>query len=585
MEKRDKKSPTTNNDTSIIDNAQKNDTIPFVTHGQDNMDKEKISQLLSVDGWENYKNELIRICFECWEVNETQERVNNCVECDFITSGLEIQTTTPLFPERRNVGFEPKAILDNVVIPKELQNKECVDGSDRLFKSKHEDGTVVQWFSKVLNNSIDWKADENGLKTVNIKRNKRAQKKEANTFSFYKHVSDQVKRKKDLPPCTLERFTSCVPENQREYNEWTDSSEKIETHDPNVDDVTSRNDEENSDQISRDGITEASCSNAFGYSSDPEVRWMDDKVKKLVESLKEKDRPATSSIAGTTEFGPSNRLKCFLKNAFRADQNDLRALDDYTNYVNENVRAWQTLSRCLEDVRRRGERFNVETTAGDDDFPAKDTTARTAITYRFREGVDHCGETIITTDDDCDGTAGKRRRKKLFNLLNKTAKWMGAAVPDGRTNRTDGARNGGDALSVDRRCSGAGGTRPVRRSRSDTDVPAAGKLAGTVSAVVADTGACRGEPRDARRFRAAVARLEYVGSAFGARRRLPGLKTLCRVDVLAGLERSAEAVDLFVSAALPLSDEPDLMARRAEAAYDWTFFCHLCMRRHSYDDV
>jgi len=613
MEKRDKKSPTSNNGTSIIDNAQdnvqKNDTIPFEIHAQDNIVKEKISQLLSVDGWENYKKELIRLCFEYWEVNETQEQVTNGLECDFKMSGLEIQTT-PLFPERRNIDFEPKATLDNVIIPKGLQNEECVDGSDNFLKSKHEDGTVIQWFSKVLNNNIDWKANENGLKTVNIKRNKRAQKKKANKFSFYKHMSNQVKRKKHSPPCTLERFTSCVPENQWEHKEWVDSSEKIKTHDPNVDD-TSHNDEENSDEISCDGTRDVRCNDTFEYSSDVEVHQMEEKVKKLVESLREKDRPTTSSTAGTanehtTKFGSSNKLKCFFKNAFRTDQNDLCTLDEYTNYVNENMRAWQTLSRCLEDVRRRAERFNIETAAND--FPAEDTTTtRTAITYRFCEGRDHCGEKITTDDcDDGHGT-GKRSRKKFFNLLNKTAKRTAAAVAErnaaprdgGTTNRTDdgmnAVRNGGDALTVDRRCSGDRGTRPVRKSRSDTDLPATVRRperAGTVSAVVADRGprdggARHGEPCDARQrcFRAAVARLEYVGSAFGTRRRLPGLKTLCRVDVLASLGRSAEAVDLFVSAALPLSDDPDLMARRAEAAYDWTFFCHLCMWRHSYKDV
>ncbi|CAI6345473.1 unnamed protein product [Macrosiphum euphorbiae] len=84
-------------------------------------------------------------------------------------------------------------------------------------------------------------------------------------------------------------------------------------------------------------------------------------------------------------------------------------------------------------------------------------------------------------------------------------------------------------------------------------------------------------------FQTAVARLEYVGSTFNEQCRLDGLKTLCKVDVLAGFGYSAEAVDLFVST-LPLSMNPDLMIRKAEAAYDWRFFCHLSMWRYSYKD-
>lgn len=81
-----------------------------------------------------------------------------------------------------------------------------------------------------------------------------------------------------------------------------------------------------------------------------------------------------------------------------------------------------------------------------------------------------------------------------------------------------------------------------------------------------------------------MARLEYVGAALREQCRSTGLKTLCWVDALAGFGRPAEAVRLFVSSALPLSDVPDLMVRRAEAAYDWRFFCHLSMWRHSYED-
>lgn len=85
-------------------------------------------------------------------------------------------------------------------------------------------------------------------------------------------------------------------------------------------------------------------------------------------------------------------------------------------------------------------------------------------------------------------------------------------------------------------------------------------------------------------FQTVVARLEYVGSTFRESRRLAGLKALCKVDVLAGFGHPAEAVDIFVQSALPLSDNPDLMIRKAEAAYDWKFFCHLSMWRHSYKE-
>lgn len=89
-----------------IDNndvQNKNDAGPFDTGGL--TASEKKSQLLSLDGWENYQKELIRLCFECWEVNETQERVNNnSVESDLEIDGSDIQQGTCFQKEETSVS-------------------------------------------------------------------------------------------------------------------------------------------------------------------------------------------------------------------------------------------------------------------------------------------------------------------------------------------------------------------------------------------------------------------------------------------------------------------------------------------------
>jgi len=662
MKKCNKELLISKNNTHVVDNnVQKNDKIPFELDIQENMVNEKKLQLLSLEGWENYQKELIRLCFEYWEVNETQEQVNDSLKSDLEISSSEIQTI-PLFPERKNFDFKSKATLDNVIVLKRLQNEEYVDSNDHLSENKHEDNTIIQC-SKDLNKSIDWKTNENCLKIINIKENKRAQKKKVNKISFYKHMSNRMKRKRHLQPCTFDTSTSSISENLWKCEEWVESLENIKKHNPYIDD-TSDNIEDDSDEISCDELTALSYNNTFEYSLDIEVNQMEKKVKKLVESLKEKNRPSTSGYTGilnehTIKFGSSNKLKCFFKNAFRVNQNefDPHTLNDYTKYVNENIHAWQTLSRCLEDVRRR-ERFNIETAANN--LPPEDTTT---IKYKLCEKRNHFSdnEKIMTDDyvDDgnnycyyhpgltakirqfnedydsggCCGT-GKRRKKKLFNLLNKTTKNVIGATDtrlrpnvternavlrngDGvRTNRIDDDcnenniihNNDHDVLSVDRfyvNKKTRSEQRSIRRSWSDTDLSAMQRIEydGKVAMKFAETLQLltvvedRDDRRDSRTcceqlwkarqkcFQTAVARLEYVGSTFDERCRLTGLKTLCKVDVLAGLGHSAEAVDLFVSAVLPFSNNPDLMIHKAEAAYDWKFFCHLCMWRHSYKDI
>lgn len=238
-------------------------------------------------------------------------------------------------------------------------------------KSKLEDGTVVQWFSEVLDSDVDWKANENCLKKTAVnttadastaKENERRQKKKANKFSFYKHyVSNRVKGRKCLQLCESADLWECK-------EKWVDSVEKNQK----------RNEMDATGGISEENLEAMSCcdnNSAFEYSLDVQVvHEMEEKVKKLVESLKDKKRDVYGngvSVAKqrntTIKFGSSNKLKCFLKNVFRTNRNefDLRALDDdhRSKHDDETVHTWHKWSRCLHNVVRRRERFNEVETA------------------------------------------------------------------------------------------------------------------------------------------------------------------------------------------------------------------------------
>lgn len=182
----------------------------------------------------------------------------------------------------------------------------------------------------------------------------------------------------------------------------------------------------------------------------------------------------------------------------------------------------------------------------------------------FRSGGTRPHRPSEDGDGDTSAAAGGLAECKLFNkLLNRRAK----APADGRRPRH------GDRVRP---------SAAVRKCLSDTDLPRAAAAAAASAAEAADGDRPgRGDERR-ERFRTAVARLQYVGGAFKGPCRPACLKMLCEVDVLAGSGRSAEAVRLFVST-LTFSDDPELTIRKAEAAYDWRFFCHLFMWRYSYE--
>lgn len=585
MEKCSKKSITSNNETCNVENKVNG---PFRLKVDNEIDIKK-SQLLSLDGWENYQKELIRLCFEFWEVNETQKRVNSSD-----ANTMEIQTPLSLFANE-NVGFETKTTTDNVLVSGE--NKETINEvNDDIFKSKRDNDypTVVRRFFKALNNDGNCnttRVNEHCSKMFDADVNKQNRKKKLKTFSFYKHTSkrDKAKNNNIQPSFAFNKSSSLIGEDLWKCKKWLDSVEKIKNRPPGHSTTADINDDNIEANSSRVNYDEKINNNKFMYSLDViEARRMEQKVKKLIKSLKEKDRllyASGSGINGQTpcKFGPSNKFLDFFKNAFSGNQNELdaRVLDDYATYINEKLYRWRGLLDCLDDIRRRDERRKIETADHPED----------AIRYRFSEKMERFGSSTTTRvhprdknakiSVGCNGEPAdnhqqqhqKKAEKTFFNALDKAA-----------------GRDGGRKPAATR-----------RRSLSETDVAAAtARICGrgswsTASTTPPATADCyyycgqddgRGMLREERheRFQTTVARLEYVGSTFGEQCRLAGLKILCKVDVLAEFGYSAEAVDLFVSDVLPLSNNPERMIRKAEAAYDWKFFCHLSMWRHSYKD-
>ncbi|VVC28916.1 Hypothetical protein CINCED_3A014042 [Cinara cedri] len=615
MEKYDTQSLTSNNYTNKIENnvnnnIRKHDPFKFEV---DSKIEVKKSQLLSLDGWENYQKELIRLCFEFWEVNETQKRVNS-LESNF-------ETPLSLFEKENIIGFETETTRDNVLISGEFQKKETFNKvNDYSLKSKNNVDPLIQHISEVVTNDSDCTTNEYCSTILDTEGNKRTRKKKLKNLSFYKHMNKHEKPNKKIQSFAFDKSASSVGEDLWKCKKWLDSVEKIKNHhNPSMDPINN-NIGENSNQVN---YKEKIINNKYNmYPLDIEARQMEQKVKKLIKSLKEKDRLLMSIGINeqSPKFGPSNKFIDFFKNAFRGNQNelDIQVLEDYTTYINQKLNKWQGLLHCLEDIKHRESR-KIKTTD-----PQEDT-----IKYRFTEKRDSFNNTRANSDDYGDKhlkfveinsgrvneTASKQKTKKMFfNLLNKTRSTVDVCAVVKRTERIEGDavratvfRYRRDTEHVDR--DGDDGGRKsagrIRRCLSDTDLVATARngggrrtalktpWGGSTMMDVEDGyyyncgenkvhGGIREERHEC--FQTAVARLEYVGSTFKEQCRLAGLKVLCKVDVLAEFGYSAEAVDLFVSAALPLSDNPDLMIRKAEAAYDWRFFCHLSMWRHSYKD-
>lgn len=610
------------NDTSSIDSIVTENTpicsvIPLDSD-IDNKIKLNNSQLLSTDGWDNYQKELIQLCFEFWEVNETQVKVNNSLESDSVS---ELQTPSSLFADsyhKNIIKFESKATIDNVIVSDKVQNKECSEINDNSLISKYEDDPGIQEFSKAINNNIDMKTNENSSIILDNRINKRTKKK-LKTFSFYKNTSKHVKLSKKVQPFIFDGYTSCTLEDLWKYKKWLDSVEKVKKCNPDIE-IKDGNIKENkySDKIN-------DCNT---YSLDFEAKEMEQKVRKLIKSLNEKDK-LFSSIGineQSTKFGSSNKFKYFFKNVFRGTQNefDTQILDDYTKFINHKLHTWQSLLNCLEDIRQRK---SSKIKMCD---PLEDS-----IKYRFSEinyqdfkvtvDYDDKNSKFIEINDNFSET-GKLKKNKFLKLLNKTKSTVDMRTSVKRTterNSIDSIRMNnyrctsnttidGKILKIDTEILSMNKNQKfsgqIRKSLSDTDLLVMasnhdklkqignktkrinGKKIITETSMTDEEcnlrwGGATRELWEERQecFQTAVARLEYVGSTFNEQCRLDGLKTLCKVDVLAGFGYSAEAVDLFVST-LPLSMNPDLMIRKAEAAYDWRFFCHLSMWRYSYKD-
>jgi len=607
--------------TPPIDNSITDGNTPtcsLTSHALDDDNEVKLhnSQLLSTDGWESYQKELIQLCFEFWEVNETQVKVNNSLQPDSVN---ELQTPSSLFSDsyhKNGIGFDSEATIDNVISYK-VQNKACAEINDDSLISKYEDDPDIQEFSKTINNNMDGKTNENSSTIAD----NRVRKKNKKKIYFYKNTSKQIKPFKNLQPLTFDGYGSCTLEDLWKFKKWLDSVDKVKEYNPDMG-IIDNNIKENtySDKVN----------NCNTYPLNFEAKEMEQKVRKLIKSLNDKDK-LFSSIGineQSTRFGSSNKLKYFFKNAFRGTQNefDTQILDDYTKFINHKLHTWQTLLNCLEDIKQRK---SSKIKMCD---PLEDT-----IKYRFSEVNYH---DLKVTDDYDDNNfkfvevndnfneIGKLKKNKFFKLLNKTKSSIDMRTLVKRTTDRNSTVNirmnhsqcttnvaiDSKILKMDAEILSMIKNRKslakIRKSLSDTDLLVMAsdynkklkqidnkttstneKKKKITERLIADEEYnCRwdGVTRELWEerqecFQTAVARLEYVGSTFNEQGRLDGLKTLCKVDVLAGFGYSAEAVDLFVSI-LPLSKNPDIMIQKAEAAYDWRFFCHLSMWRYSYKD-
>lgn len=616
MEKCDDKSLTSNNhnNNNTPRNTEKCEIIPIEGHDKDKIWK---SQLLSSDGWKNYQKGLIRSCFELWEVNETQQfQVNNrCLKLDLpnVSEIQTIQTPLSLFENENNeeivIDLNSNRTLNNATNSESLRKKEeYVNIIDQPSKSKH------------------------GNK--GNKENKRIQK--LKKFSFCKHTRKQTKSNEKVQCLSFDRYASYSSDDVWAYTIWSESVEKMKGHKLRINKTKGNIENNNSNGVKCD-ITN---NDDTTYYLDIEAEQMEQKVRKLIKSLKEKNKSCANIDANERASkcrSSRSRLKYFFKSAFRGNQNhefDRQLLDDYTKYINRKLHTWETLLHCLNDIRQREQCCSTNACSNH----SEDT-----IKYRFSEhgrnekAMDDCdGDDnfkCVEINDGFGGTAGKLKNNKFFRLLGRTKSTM-----DMRATVKLPKQNGAADCSIrgvnlrwpsyqqidehfdvckllGTNCCSGRDLRPgrIRKSLSDSDLPTSGSRTadydgrppyGYKATRISDgrraltpemlmvhdedtrhwQDMARGlweEQHEA--FQTVMARLEYVGSTFPEQSRLAGLKTLCKVDVLAGLGRSSEAVDLFVST-LPLSNDPDLMIRKAKAAYDWKFYCHLSVWRHSYKD-
>lgn len=624
MEEVDKRSSTSSNDYFVKSGnkteVQNYDSISPKLEVINKAEVKKL-QLLTLDGWENYQKDLIRLCFEFWEVNETQSQINS-ISSDLNINNLEIQMPSSLFAEKTNnsESHASKATLDHIINSKTLPIKE----NNQIIKRKQKESPVFQQKLKVINNNTDRKTNESCSDIIDIRKNKRSQEKKLKTFSLYKQMS-KVKPSKTFQSFTFDRSASCSLEDLWKYKNWLDSVEKIKKHEP-IKDITI----DNSDKINYHGKDDNNT--PLENVLDVEAKQMEQKVRKLIKSLKEKDKlfPGIGRVNDQiTKSGSSNKFKYFFKNVFRGNQNeiDLHLLDEYTKYAKQKLLTWQTLLNCLEDIRQRESGQSKVTNISEDNIKYKFSEKKEHNDKKISEEFDENNYKFIVIDNGSPETRNKKK-KKFFKLRSKTKnsmdmrtatvkrierKNMGNIVMnDGylhwTSNKFDGNTNSKFLLgwNAENRIA----SYQFRRSLSDTDLMTMAsanfdersRRCTTLTrfgwkTLNSETTNGKNHPYHGENvayvdlweerqecFQTAVARLEYVGSTLKDQCRLAGLKTLCKVDVLAGFGHSAEAVDLFLST-LPMSKNPELMIRKAEAAYDWKFFCHLSMWRHSYKEL
>lgn len=609
MEKYVDKSFTSNNFNYVIDNnvpssIEKFEIIPIESNSYN---RAKKSQLLSPDGWANYQKELIQSCFKCWEVNETQFQVDKSGLKADLTNDSELQTPLSLFANENNQEIinncNSNRTLNNAIDSESLQTKECIDIIDHSSKSKQKGHNDLK-----INDSV-----------VDNRGNKRVPRKKIKKFSFYKHTNKQIKSNEEVQSLSFDRYASYTSDDVWAYKIWLESVEKNKNHKLNVN-ITKENIEKNSNNVKHD-----TTNNDDTYYLDIEVKQMEQKVRKLIKSLKEKNKLFANIDVNerTSKLRSSNKFKYFFKSAFRENQNELdrQLLDDYTKYINQKLHTWQTLLHCLNDIKQR-DPCSINTSN-----PSEDTIKYKFIEHDCNEKVmdDYNGDNLkfIEINQGLNGM-GKQKSNKFFKLLSKTKSTMDIRSTIKRIdhNSVDSIRvNQWSSNQIDEKidickfmssinCSGNRPKYNIRKSLSDTDLPTMGSYADydqrsngnttmriigrkalTPEMLIVDDEDNRHWDDMARGlweeqqecFHTVRGRLEYVGSTFTEQSRLAGLKTLCKVDVLARLGHSAEAVDLFVST-LPLSNNPDLMIQKAKAAYDWKFYCHLSIWRHSYRD-
>jgi len=582
-----------NNDTFVAENnlsSKTNDSISFDMESDEKVNR-ITSQLLSIDGWKNYQKELIQLCFELWEVSESQvQYVNNN---DLEVSNAEMQAPLSLFAEKTNdletnIISEAEATTDNSVISKKVQNKECAeDYHDLLYNYKHENNSVTQRISNEARHTTDRKYCGNITNTATNRENKRIQKNKLKMFSLHKNAYEPAKQNTKLQSFTHDRYestaTACTPEDLWKRKQRLDSAEQINKHDSEADTTTSvadNNGDRGTVQVNSDGALREQC------LLDSEANRTERKMRKFVKFLREKHGllrfPSTgvNELSATKSGSPTRKFcgNALWSDLLQHDESDLRLLDDYAGYVDGKLRTWQTLSDGLEDVRARIGQLRRETASEPDE----------TIGYGFPEGRKRESECcrsdrpseLAGIGEALAGNPGKQNNilSGFIRMLVNTVRPRYEALQRTGHFRWWCSGNAG-------RTKRARGQPPIRRCVSDTDLQSTRTSPEPLEPWT--EWEPNGEPgREERQecFRMAVARLEYVGSTFGDPCRLTGLKVLCKVDVLSGFGYPAEAVHLFVSTALPLSDDPDLMIRRAEAAYDWKFFCHLSMWRNSYND-